>query len=87
MKNAVINKINVYLAIQTARAHERWIQRIWSVRCHQNFDIPTGIKTIQLVHDLKHRTRHLVVVPTPTSSKARAANRIFFYFKTIIILN
>mmetsp|Transcript_10769 Transcript_10769/g.66461 ORF Transcript_10769/g.66461 Transcript_10769/m.66461 type:complete len:266 (+) Transcript_10769:826-1623(+) len=53
------------LPVQSSRTQQGRIQCIWPVRGHQYLDVSTSIKAIQLIHDFKHRTLHLVVPSCP----------------------
>ena len=53
------------LPVQTPRSHEGGVQGVRAVRGHQNLDVSTRVKPIQLVDQLQHGPLDLIVSPSP----------------------
>lgn len=57
-----------YLSVQTSRAQQRGVQRIWAIRRHEHFNVPPGVETVELGDDLEHGALHLIVPPAVVPS-------------------
>lgn len=56
-----VRQAELYLPVQASRPHQGRIQSIWSVCGHQDFDVSSGVKAVQLVDELQHGPLDLVV--------------------------
>mmetsp|Transcript_15507 Transcript_15507/g.44094 ORF Transcript_15507/g.44094 Transcript_15507/m.44094 type:complete len:360 (-) Transcript_15507:226-1305(-) len=56
-----VGQTKLDLPVQASRTQQRRVQRIRPVGCHQHFDVSPRVESIQLVHNLKHGSLHLVV--------------------------
>ena len=55
--------VKTCLSVKTTRSEQSWIQSVWSVGSHQNLDVASGVKAIQLVYYLKHGSLDFIVTP------------------------
>lgn len=60
-----IRKTKLNLSVQTPRPHEGRVQGVRAVGGHQNFDVSTRVKPVQLVDQFQHCPLDLIV---PTGS-------------------
>ena len=60
-----IGKTKLNLSVQTPRSHEGRVQGVRAVGGHQNFDVSTRVKPVQLIDQFQHGPLDLVV---PTGS-------------------
>lgn len=56
-----VRQTELDLPVQTSGSHQGWVQCVWSVGGHQNFDVATRVKAVQLVDELQHGPLDLVV--------------------------
>lgn len=56
-----VGEAELNLPVQTSRSHQGWVQCVWSVGGHQNFDVSTRIEAVQLVDELQHCPLDLIV--------------------------
>lgn len=52
---------NTYLAVKAARAHQRGVERVHTVRGHDDLDVRRLVKTVHLVEQLEKDTLDLTV--------------------------
>ena len=57
----LIWKRELDLAIDTSRPDQRWVQRFHLVGRHDDFDIASGVETIELVEELEHRALNFLL--------------------------
>ncbi len=60
-----VRQTELYLPVQTSRSHQGWVQGVWSVGGHQDFDVASGVKAVQLVDELQHSSLDLIVSTSP----------------------
>mmetsp|Transcript_24326 Transcript_24326/g.41316 ORF Transcript_24326/g.41316 Transcript_24326/m.41316 type:complete len:244 (+) Transcript_24326:463-1194(+) len=63
-------------SIQSSWTQQRWIQSVRSVGSHENLDITTRVKSIQLSHNLKHRSLNFVVGAILVCSSTCSTDRV-----------
>jgi hypothetical protein len=56
-----IRKTKLNLTIETTRSEKSRVEGIGSIGCHENLDVSSRVKTVELVDELKHRSLNLVV--------------------------
>mmetsp|Transcript_36531 Transcript_36531/g.77740 ORF Transcript_36531/g.77740 Transcript_36531/m.77740 type:complete len:357 (-) Transcript_36531:70-1140(-) len=63
-----VGQAKLDLAVKTTRTQEGWVERVGSVRGHQNLDVSSSLETIQLIHNLQHRSLDLAIVASSGAS-------------------
>ena len=56
-----IRKAKFNFSIETPWTDKSWIEGVWSVSCHEDLNVATRIKTIQLVDQLQHSALYFVI--------------------------
>lgn len=56
-----VGQIELDLPVEPSRPDEGRVKCVGAVGCHENFDVATRIKSIELINELKHRTLDLIV--------------------------
>uniref|UniRef100_A0A672SWC1 Prestin-like n=1 Tax=Sinocyclocheilus grahami TaxID=75366 RepID=A0A672SWC1_SINGR len=56
-----VRQAELNLSVQTTGSHQSRIQGVWSVGGHQDFNVSSGIESIQLVDQLQHGSLHFII--------------------------
>lgn len=56
-----VRQAELDLSVQTTGSHESRVQSVRSVGGHQDLDVSSGVKSVQLVDELQHGPLNLVI--------------------------